>query len=126
MDEPTQSTEVSALDRVNVKRLSQYIGSSIKDLLDAEPPTREAMKHMVTTYLDSLLNKRLGFSQFKVVCDSTNNTEVSIDQGVLHVDIVGPATPEWIAVLKDLGYVIVQEDGKWVAKKPFELETAHG
>lgn len=79
----------SALDRVNVRRLlievKKYIASATKYLVFEQntTETREKFLAIVNPYLESV-QARQGLSAFKVVMDSTNNTQAMIDQGILY------------------------------------------
>lgn len=87
----------SALDRVNVARLINYIrfqAERISEPFLFEPndtQTRNAVKESYETFLSELVTLR-GVFDFLVVCDETNNTPARIDRNELWIDIaISPA-----------------------------------
>ena len=88
----TRSPVASALDRVNVARLVNYIrfqAERISEPFLFEPndsQTRNAVKERYETFLAELVTLR-GVFDFLVVCDETNNTPARIDRNELWVDI---------------------------------------
>lgn len=82
----------SALDRVNVARLINYIRFQSERIAEPflfEPndtQTRIAVKDRFDSFLDELITLR-GLFDFLVVCDETNNTPARIDRNELWVDI---------------------------------------
>lgn len=87
----TQET-ASALDRVNVRRLMNFIKRALrKGLLPFvfEPNdkiTRDSVKAFVDAFLGDLVIRRALFD-FATICDESNNTPVRIDRNELWVDI---------------------------------------
>lgn len=85
----TLQNRPSALDRVNVRRLlievKKYIASATKYLVfEANTnETREKFLALVNPYLEGV-KSRQGLNAFKVVMDSTNNTNAMIDQGIMY------------------------------------------
>jgi hypothetical protein len=88
----TRSPVESALDRVNVARLINYIRFQAERIAQPflfEPNdsiTRAAVKNAFDTFLAELITLR-GLFDFLVVCDSSNNTPARIDRNELWVDI---------------------------------------
>jgi phage tail sheath protein FI len=88
----TLSPVTSALDRINVARLINYIRFNLDEAMqpflfepnDAE--TRESVTVTVERFLGDLLGKRALFD-YGVRCDETNNTPTRIDRNELWVDI---------------------------------------
>jgi len=88
----TSTSGSSALDRINVSRLTVYL----RQQLDAigkpfifEPNdelTRNEIKQAIESFLLELVGQRALFD-FLVVCDDTNNTPTRIDRNELYVDI---------------------------------------
>jgi hypothetical protein len=82
----------SALDRVNVRRLlitvKKFIASSTRYLVFEQntDATRLRFLSIVNPYLDQVKNQQ-GLYQFRVVMDSSNNTDVEIDRGILYGQI---------------------------------------
>ena len=82
----------SALDRINVARLVNFLRFQLEELMkpflfepnDAE--TRESVTVSVERFLGDLLGKRALFD-FAVRCDETNNTPERIDRNELWCDI---------------------------------------
>lgn len=81
----------SALDRVNVARLINYIAYNLDNILKPflfEPNvsvTRATAKSTVERFLNQLVGLN-GVYDYAVVCDTTNNTPDRIDQNELWVD----------------------------------------
>lgn len=88
----TLQPTASALDRVNVARLVNYLRYQLDELLKPflfEPndsETRESVTVTVERFLGDLLGKRALYD-FAVRCDETNNTPARIDRNELWVDI---------------------------------------
>ena len=84
--------EGSALDRINVSRLTSYIRVQVDALAKQfvfEPNdklTRDEIKGQMERLLNDLVAKR-GLFDYVVVCDRSNNTNVRIDRNELWVDI---------------------------------------
>lgn len=82
----------SALDRVNVARLINFIRFQAERIAEPflfEPndtQTRIAVKDRFDSFLDELVTLR-GLFDFLVVCDESNNTPARIDRNELWVDI---------------------------------------
>jgi hypothetical protein len=88
----TLQARPSALDRVNVRRLlitvKKFIASSTRYLVFEQntDATRLRFLSIVNPYLDQVKNQQ-GLYQFRVVMDSSNNTDVEIDRGILYGQI---------------------------------------
>lgn len=88
----TSAPDASALDRVNVVRLINYIKRQLRKNTMSflfEPNdqlTRDNLKAMVDSFLGDLIVKR-GLYDFATVCDETNNTPDRIDRNELYIDI---------------------------------------
>ena len=88
----TRQTNATALDRINVARLVNYLRYSLERLakpLVFEPNdtvTRNAATQAVSGLLNNIVAQR-GIYDYLVVCDTTNNTPTTIDRNELHIDI---------------------------------------
>jgi hypothetical protein len=88
----TRARNASALDRVNVARLTVYLRSQLAKLARPylfEPNdkiTRDEIKGAVESLLLELVGLRAIYD-FAVVCDETNNTPSRVDRNELYVDI---------------------------------------
>ena len=88
----TKATGSSALDRINVARLTVYLRSQLDKIAKPfifEPNdqlTRNEIKGAIDSFLLELVGQRALYD-FLVVCDETNNTAARIDRNELYVDI---------------------------------------
>lgn len=88
----TRAASASALDRINVARLINYIRYQLEVItkpLIFEPNdkiTRNEAKQIVESMLNDILAKR-GLYDYLVVCDESNNTPARIDRNELHIDV---------------------------------------
>lgn len=88
----TRQANNTALDRINVARLVTYIRSQLEQIvrpLIFEPNdtiTREIAKTVCSQLLSNIATRR-GLYDYLVVCDTTNNTNSTIDRNELHIDI---------------------------------------
>jgi hypothetical protein len=88
----TRARNASALDRINVARLTVYLRSQLNKLARPyifEPNdkiTRDEIKQACESLLLELVGLRALYD-FAVVCDETNNTAARIDRNELWVDI---------------------------------------
>lgn len=88
----TKTSTASALDRINVSRLTVFLRSQLDAIAKPfifEPNdtlTRNEIKQSVESFLLELVGQRALFD-FLVVCDETNNTATRIDRNELYVDI---------------------------------------
>ncbi len=88
----TLSPVTSALDRINVARLVEFLRVNLEEIMkpflfepnDAE--TRESVTITVERFLGDLLGKR-ALLDFGVRCDETNNTPLRIDRNELWCDV---------------------------------------
>jgi len=82
----------SAFDRINVRRLFIVLEKSIAtaakfQLFEFNDPfTRNQFKNIVEPFLRDVQGRR-GITEFKVVCDETNNTPAVIDRNEFTADI---------------------------------------
>jgi phage tail sheath protein FI len=88
----TKTSASSALDRINVSRLTVYLRSQLDAIAKPfifEPNdslTRNEIKGAIESFLLELVGQRALYD-FLVVCDETNNTATRIDRNELYVDI---------------------------------------
>ena len=88
----TRGRNASALDRINVARLTVYLRSQLNKLARPyifEPNdkiTRDEIKGAVESLMIELVGLRALYD-FAVVCDESNNTNARIDRNELWVDI---------------------------------------
>lgn len=88
----TRASTTSALDRINVARLVNYIRYQLERLtkpLIFEPNdkiTRNEAKQAVESLLNDILANR-GLYDYLVVCDESNNTPERIDRNELYIDV---------------------------------------
>lgn len=89
----TLSPLVSALDRVNVARLANYLKYNLDIVMKPflfEPndqQTRDTAKLTVERFLTGIVGLR-GITDFAVICDTTNNTPERIDRNELWLDVL--------------------------------------
>jgi hypothetical protein len=88
----SRTATASALDRINVSRLTAYIRERLAVITKPfvfEPNdklTRDEVKQVVEQLMNDLVAKR-GLYDYLVVCDETNNTNDRIDRNELYIDI---------------------------------------
>ena len=88
----TKVSGSSALDRINVSRLTVYLRTQLDAVAKPfifEPNdelTRNEIKQAIESFLLELVGQRALYD-FLVVCDDTNNTPTRIDRNELYVDI---------------------------------------
>lgn len=88
----TRYSSASSLDRINVARLVVYLRTQLSKLAAPfifEPNdtiTRSQVKASFDALFNDLVAKR-GIYDFLVVCDTTNNTPIRIDNNELWIDI---------------------------------------
>lgn len=88
----TRSSTSSAMDRVNVARLVNYIRYQMNLLVQPflfEPNdavTRKAVKRAADSFLSELVTLR-GLEDFLTVCDTSNNTSDRVDRNELWLDV---------------------------------------
>jgi phage tail sheath protein FI len=89
----TLSPTTTALDRINVARLANYLKYNLDVLLKPylfeqnDSHTQSSAKTTVERFLQGLVALR-ALNDFVVICDSTNNTPDRIDQNQLWIDIL--------------------------------------
>ncbi len=88
----TQAPVASAMDRVNVARLLNYLKYELDNLAKPflfEPndkQTRQAVTTTFTGFMGNLVGLRALYD-FAVVCDETNNSSIRIDRNELWIDV---------------------------------------
>jgi hypothetical protein len=101
----TRSGVASAMDRVNVSRLVNYIRTILSHVGDGflfEPNdaiTRNQIKQMISSALNDLIAKR-GVYDYLVICDESNNDNGRIARNELYVDIA-------IEPMKDVEFIYI-------------------
>lgn len=88
----TRNPDISALDRINVTRLLNFISRGLRQTLFSflfEPNdeiTRRNVKAVADGFLSDLIDRRALYD-FASICDETNNTPERIDRNELWLDI---------------------------------------
>ena len=88
----TRQGTATALDRINVARLINYIRGRLERIVKPlifqpnDTVTRNQATQIVSGMLNNIMAQR-GLYDYLVVCDTTNNTPTTIDQNELHIDI---------------------------------------
>jgi hypothetical protein len=88
----TRSAQASAMDRINVARLVVYLRTVLAQIASPyifEPNdtiTRSQVESAFNSVFNDLVAKRAIYD-YLVVCDTTNNTPIRIDNNELYVDI---------------------------------------
>jgi hypothetical protein len=88
----TRSAQASAMDRINVARLVVYLRTILGRIAQPfifEPNdtiTRSQVKGAFDSVFNDLVAKR-GIYDYLVVCDTSNNTPIRIDNNELYIDI---------------------------------------
>ena len=88
----TLAASASALDRVNVARLTAYLRERFAVIgrpylfEPNDANTRRNAKATFDGFLSNILTQR-GVYDFAVVCDTTNNTPARIDANELYIDV---------------------------------------
>lgn len=88
----TLDAVASALDRINVARLTNYIRFHINNLVEPflfqpnDAQTRDGARRAVERFLAGIVGLR-GISDFAVLCDLSNNTPERIDRNELWIDV---------------------------------------
>lgn len=101
----TRNPTTSALDRVNVARLVNYIRIILASSCNAflfEPNdkiTRDQIKQVIEGAMNDLVSKR-GIYDYLVVCDTSNNTPDRIARSELYVDIA-------ISPMRDVEFIYI-------------------
>jgi len=101
----TRSGVASAMDRVNVARLVNYIRTILAHVGDGflfEPNdaiTRNQIKQVISSALNDLIAKR-GVYDYLVICDESNNDNGRIARNELYVDVA-------IEPMKDVEFIYI-------------------
>jgi phage tail sheath protein FI len=101
----TRNPVASAMDRVNVARLVNYIRTILANVGNGflfEPNdkiTRDQLKTIISGALNDLVSKR-GVYDYLVVCDDSNNTPTRIARNELYVDVA-------IEPMKDVEFIYI-------------------
>jgi phage tail sheath protein FI len=101
----TRSGVASAMDRVNVARLVNYIRTILSHVGDGflfEPNdaiTRNQIKQVISSALNDLIAKR-GVYDYLVICDESNNDNGRIARNELYVDVA-------IEPMKDVEFIYI-------------------
>lgn len=101
----TRNPVASAMDRVNVARLVNYIRTILASVGNGflfEPNdkiTRDQLKTIISGAINDLVSKR-GVYDYLVVCDDSNNTPTRIARNELYVDIA-------IEPMKDVEFIYI-------------------
>ncbi len=102
----TLQSKLSAFSFVNVRRLFDLVGVSVaRALLFSEfDPNDDFMKrqvvNLIAQFLDTIQSAR-GINDYKVVCDSSNNTGSDAAKGQLNIDVyIQPTLPVRVIQLK--------------------------
>ena len=109
----------SALDRINVARLINYIRQQLDRLARPyifepnDPITRSQIKTVTESLLNDIVSKR-GITDYLVVCDTTNNSADRIARNELYVDVA-------IQPTKDVEFIYIPIR----LKNPGELESGN-
>ena len=88
----TLDPETSALNRINVVRLVNYLAYNLDNLAKPflfelnDDTTRANVLAVFNSYLQNLVSQRALYD-FAVICDKSNNTATRIDQNQLWIDI---------------------------------------
>lgn len=115
----TTATSPSALDRINVARLINYVRTQLDILARPyifepnDPITRKQIKAVVESLLNDIVAKR-GITDYLVVCDDTNNTSDRIARNELYVDVAVQPT-------KDVEFIYIPIR----LKNPGEIESGN-
>lgn len=115
----TLSAQPSALDRINVARLVNYIRKQLNVLARPflfepnDPITRNAILAIVNSLLNDLVAKR-GITDYLAVCDATNNTPQRIANNELYVDVA-------IQPTKDVEFIYIPVR----LKNPGEIQSGN-
>lgn len=88
----TSQLQKTARDRINVRRMLNYVENGSERILNAflfrgnTSRERERVYNLVNSFINTVYVAG-GVSSYRVVCDNTNNTETTIAQNILNVDI---------------------------------------
>jgi len=96
-------------DYKNVKRMQNYLSSILDNYLDNylfeenTERTRMRVKDAVSNYLNSLRVKQT-INNFKVICDDTNNSTLTVDNNELWIDVFIEPQVYWYDEYEDYDY----------------------
>jgi hypothetical protein len=101
-------TKKTALDRLNVRRLVCYIKQQARIIANRykyEPHTKAAREGFVSDLMAMLLEiqRTSGISDYKVICDESNNTIETIDKHELWCKIA-------VKPIKAIEYIVIDLD----------------
>ena len=104
----TLQTKKTALDRLNVRRLVCYIKQQARIIANRykyEPHTKAAREGFVSDLMAMLLEiqRTSGISDYKVICDESNNTIETIDKHELWCKIA-------VKPIKAIEYIVIDLD----------------
>ena len=104
----TLQTKKTSLDRLNVRRMVCYIKQQARIIANRykyEPHTKTAREGFTKEIMAMLheIQKTSGISDYKVICDDTNNTIESIDRHELWCKIA-------IKPIRSIEYIIIDLD----------------
>lgn len=89
----TMYNSTSSFSRINVRRLFLVLEKSISTYARSylfeqnDDMTRGILSSVIKSYLSGVQGRR-GINEFRVICDTTNNTALRIDRGELWCDIM--------------------------------------
>jgi phage tail sheath protein FI len=94
----TGEADTSTLSRINVSRLFVYIKKALAPIARSvlfeqnDASTRLRFKSVASSFLDRIVGQR-GITDFKVICDETNNTTELVEANYFIADVlVKPTT----------------------------------
>lgn len=104
----TLQTKKTALDRLNVRRLVCYIKQQARIIANRykyEPHTKAVREGFVKEIMAMLqeIQKTSGISDYRVICDETNNTIETIDRHELWCKIA-------VKPIKAIEYIVIDLD----------------
>lgn len=88
----TAQLKHTARDRINVRRMLLYVERNVENILagflfkNNTDKNRERVTSLINEFM-SAVKTGDGVQSFKVVCDDTNNSAISIAQNILNVDL---------------------------------------
>lgn len=106
----TLSPVASALDRVNVARLTNYLATALDEIAKPflfqqnDQQTRDGFKASLERFLSGMMSLR-ALEDFAVVCDTSNNTRERINRNEMWADVAILPTKSVEFILIPLRYV---------------------
>jgi len=88
----TAQLKNTARDRINVRRMLLYVERNVENILAGflfkgnSPKTRERVSSLINNFMSGVKTGD-GVQSFRVVADDSNNTETTIAQNILNVDL---------------------------------------